>query len=1571
MSLLWVNGNELQSTTAAMEFDTLIGSPTISTTTKRTGDAALRCNPSATTAGYRHQFASGAAGVIFYAQVCIYIASAPSSGQTAVFRMMSGSTSIVEIRLNSDRTLELWNAQGISQIGSDSAAINASEWVVLEMKVTVSAGLATTAVEARINGASPFASTSGLNLTAVDTIGVGALTTTTADLYFDDVIVCNDSGSFMNSYPNGIQLWKAVPNGQGANNQLGSAASTNWQQVDETTPDDGTTVIASTSDTVGEIDDYAITDAPAEMASGATIYFVAVGARLARTANNTADSCVLRLRDSGGNVDEGSAIQPNSNTTWRTNANAAPRNYTLVSYDMPGASTTAITKTDLDSMQIGWKKSADSTAGVNMSALWAYVGFKNGTGNNYTKTLTETVSLVENRTHKSTRLMDTHKDNFDFGGIDTGKWSTWGTVTTNATTNLRLEITSKSGGTDYGGVLSLIHYDMTGSYAYCELVDAGSQVSGLEVYPVELSNGNEAVSIMVAGNTVYARKKIAGSYSTVGSTVAYNSTTMKFFRIRESGGTTYWEYAQTLGGSWTEIANAANPITMTNLLAGITLGTWSVVSPVTTAKFDNFNVAASTNIFSWKGYNWHKRIHAGPPANNQAWSESNIAVNGSGYLVLSITNPTGNMPIGSEIFSEQRGFGYGTYIAVIDTRLDNIHASIGFGGLFTFDFTAPPDYKEIDAHETRHYNGNPNKRILHSHVYNNGGSRTFIVDDMDIPSNSLQTHVMKWESGKITFDSYLGEGTGGTNYFHTEHTTNIPTPGLERVHFNLWVDPSISGYATISPFDVIVKDFSYSAGTLYTKNLTETIALAQAYSNRGGKVLSEATTIVDSVTRPKTAVRTYTENIRLFEVGRTIQEAFNSAPIIGDLDGEPPTWDGTNNYLVLNTAINDTYGALVYSIQGFSAEPGISISFDMWAGGGSGADAIYIFAGTHNAPNSEAVGSSGGIILAFSEYHDEIRLFVDGTLLGQDSFANLDNSTWRHVDAAFIRSGGDIAMFYRVDYGFWSFSLIESFNYFGNAWGIGARTGGLNNEHRIRNVTIHTIESLIVANKTFSEAISIAQVYQNQGGKNLAEALTIVDTNTTQKQGTLLTKDLNEAIAIVDAIIKQLSRTATETISVVDVRTNTTGKNLTESVSIVDSILRTPGKVLAEAIAIVDTRTRSISRTLSEAVAIVDSVIKQPGRTLSEALTIVDTLTKNIVFTKTLSEAVSVVDSIIKTPGKVLSDVISIVDTRTRSISRTIAEALTISDTNTKQTGRTLSETVTVVDTATPKITARILTEIVSIAANVSRSSARVFSETVAIVDNITTTAGLNYVFTESIALVDRLTRQTNRTLSEVVTIAETLQKQGSKVLTQTITVVDSILKGLPAKTYSETLTIADTVNRRPGKVLSDTLTTADTIQKQGGKNLTETVTIVDTRTMAAGKLISAVESITLTDIIAKSGGKVLTEAVTIADSVARTVTYTKLFTEILTISANFSKNVALSKILSEIISISASFSYISAITSAITVIYNRSIGYESKYSSQSTSYTSKYSSQSTSYTNKYSSQGSSYTDKYEPQTFD
>ena len=119
---LWDTGCELQSVTSGVEWDTTTGSPTIDTTTKRSGAASLRCNPSAATAFVRHNIGGTVGTNNFYFRFYLYIVTSTDALDTIFMVRDDFPSANMTIRLNSNRTLELWNEDDGAQIGSDSSA---------------------------------------------------------------------------------------------------------------------------------------------------------------------------------------------------------------------------------------------------------------------------------------------------------------------------------------------------------------------------------------------------------------------------------------------------------------------------------------------------------------------------------------------------------------------------------------------------------------------------------------------------------------------------------------------------------------------------------------------------------------------------------------------------------------------------------------------------------------------------------------------------------------------------------------------------------------------------------------------------------------------------------------------------------------------------------------------------------------------------------------------------------------------------------------------------------------------------------------------------------------------------------------------------------------------------------------------------------------------------------------------------------------------------------------------------------------------------------------------------------
>src|SRR4030042_3821464 len=192
---LWSSGMELQSVTAGVEF-TATGSPTIDTTTKRSGAASLRCNPTAATAYiYRTFYPAAEHTADIYARTYVYIATAPHATELILdFSNLYGYFNY-GIPMDSSRRLILLDSHQYTD--DTSAALNAAEWYRVEISYISS----TAATEVKIydSAGNLFDTLTGNSDYANDdpySMDVGLVSSATADLYFDDIAITDNAGSY-------------------------------------------------------------------------------------------------------------------------------------------------------------------------------------------------------------------------------------------------------------------------------------------------------------------------------------------------------------------------------------------------------------------------------------------------------------------------------------------------------------------------------------------------------------------------------------------------------------------------------------------------------------------------------------------------------------------------------------------------------------------------------------------------------------------------------------------------------------------------------------------------------------------------------------------------------------------------------------------------------------------------------------------------------------------------------------------------------------------------------------------------------------------------------------------------------------------------------------------------------------------------------------------------------------------------------------------------------------------------------------------------------------------------------
>ncbi|MBI1928528.1 hypothetical protein HYR99_30330, partial [Candidatus Poribacteria bacterium] len=126
------------------------------------------------------------------------------------------------------------------------------------------------------------------------------------------------------------------------------------------------------------------------------------------------------------------------------------------------------------------------------------------------------------------------------------------------------------------------------------------------------------------------------------------------------------------------------------------------------------------------------------------------------------------------------------------------------------------------------------------------------------------------------------------------------------------------------------------------------------------------------------------------------------------------------------------------------------VTGDFWSGGGTGADAFYIYVWANSTPASEGA-NAGQYSINYDEFDDQIQLNYAGVPLATVAQSGIDNSQWRpfqvRVQKGVFRVYLDNQLKLEYD---------DSANYknrmSNSLFGFGARTGGLTNFHRVRNM---------------------------------------------------------------------------------------------------------------------------------------------------------------------------------------------------------------------------------------------------------------------------------------------------------------------------------------------------------------------------------------------------------------------------------------------------------------------------------------------------------------------------------------
>lgn len=173
----------------------------------------------------------------------------------------------------------------------------------------------------------------------------------------------------------------------------------------------------------------------------------------------------------------------------------------------------------------------------------------------------------------------------NFATASATKWGGYGANPSVASGRLSITPTGS-----YPGIYSAVTYDFTSSYIMVQLVQAPNVGNGTSsaCLNIQVSSGN-AEQILVEGSSLIFRETVSGSNSD--TSVTYSATTHAWLRIRESGGTVYWDTSAD-AINWTNRRSKAIGIASpTSATVNFIAGYYGTEPSPGTAIFDNFNIA--------------------------------------------------------------------------------------------------------------------------------------------------------------------------------------------------------------------------------------------------------------------------------------------------------------------------------------------------------------------------------------------------------------------------------------------------------------------------------------------------------------------------------------------------------------------------------------------------------------------------------------------------------------------------------------------------------------------------------------------------------------------------------------------------------------------------------------------------------------------------------------------------------------------------------------------------------------------------------------------------------------------
>lgn len=352
-------------------FNAASGTYSIQGTTKRSGDFALRTNPTTTAIGYLGIGATAGDGsaratnlnvAILFTRFYFRIGTLPAaSNEPFVSFLHTGGNSKAELRLNTAGNILIYDANGTLRTTS-SGTLSTGVWYRIEVFCSTDDSLASSSnpVEVKVDGTIFVTATGSLNTANFAKVLFGKTANRngqTVDFYYDDIVI--DDGQ----YPGpGLVLRLDVAANTSDAAWSGGTSSSDYNEIDETPADGNTSYIATSAATTKSmftVESIVAAGGPSDGWIGA----VRVQTVIERTTGNAASTRARLEFGSAGVETTGAAATNGTYQEYDLLSTTRPNDYAEWQHD------------DFATVTIGINENT-STSQVRCTAIRAYVDIR-------------------------------------------------------------------------------------------------------------------------------------------------------------------------------------------------------------------------------------------------------------------------------------------------------------------------------------------------------------------------------------------------------------------------------------------------------------------------------------------------------------------------------------------------------------------------------------------------------------------------------------------------------------------------------------------------------------------------------------------------------------------------------------------------------------------------------------------------------------------------------------------------------------------------------------------------------------------------------------------------------------------------------------------------------------------------------------------------------------------------------------------------------------------------------------------------------------------------------------------